>query len=302
MSSPEFAIRTEGLGRRYARRWAVRNLTMTVPSGAVYGLFGPNGSGKSTTLCLLIGLLRRTEGAAEVLGIDPQAAPVAVKRLVGYVGEEPGFYDWMRVGELLDFVAHHRQAWDDAYADRLRRQFGLRLEMRLGELAKGERAMVALLLALGFRPRLLLLDEPTAALDPAARRHFFEGVLEAYQEEGGTILISSHQIREVAGLVDHVGIIEGGHLLVSRPVEELRDRVRGYRLTFTDRVPGSGLDCPGLLGSTVAGRVTELIVELATSDDREVRRALEAYGPSRLETQALSLEETVLAVIEGARC
>ena len=302
MSSSELAVRTEGLGRRYARRWAVRDLTLAVPSGAVYGLLGANGSGKSTTLRLLLGLLRPSEGSAEVLGIDPQAAPVALKRIVGYVGEQPSFYDWMRVGELIDFVAHHRPEWDDPYADALRRQFGLRLEPRLGELAKGERAMVALLLALGFRPRLLLLDEPTAALDPAARRHFFEGILEAYQERGGTILISSHQIREVAGMVDHVGLLEGGHLLVSRPVSELRERVKGYRLTFAGGVPEVGIECPGLLASTVAGRVTELVVELATSDDREVRRALEAQGPSRLEPRALSLEEIFLVLTGEVGC
>lgn len=302
MSSPELAVRTEGLGRRYARRWALRDLNLRIPSGAVYGLLGTNGAGKSTTLRLLMGLLRPSAGRAEVLGLDPRADPVALKRVVGYVGEKPRFYDWMRVGELIDFVAHHRREWDDAYADNLRRQFGLRLEPRISCLSKGERAMVALLVALGFRPRLLLLDEPTAALDPAARRHFFEGILEAYQEHGGTIVISSHQIREVAGMVDHVGLLEGGRLLASRPADELRDRVRGYRLTFAGGLPACGIDCPGLLGSTVAGRVIELIVELATSDDREVRRALDAHRPSRLEPRALSLEEIFLALTREMAC
>ena len=301
MSSPELAIKTEGLGRSYSGRWAVRHLTLAVPSGSVYGLLGLNGSGKTTTLRLLMGLLRRSEGSAEVLGIDPQTAPVELKRQVGYVGDQPGFYDWMRVGELVDFVAHHRQEWDDDYADGLRRQFGLRLESRVGELAKGERVMVALLLALGFRPRLLLLDEPTAALDPSARRHFFEGILDSYQEEGGTILVSSHQIREVAGWVDQVGIIEGGRLLVSEPLDQLQGRVKRYRLTFTGGAPGR-IDCPGLLSRYVSGRVSELIVELPTEGDREVLAALGAHGPSRLETHALSLEEAFLALTEEARC
>ncbi|MEM7355622.1 MAG: ABC transporter ATP-binding protein [Acidobacteriota bacterium] len=300
MSSSEPAVKTTSLGRSFSGRWAVHDLSLAVPSGSVYGLLGLNGSGKTTTLRLLMGLLRPSEGSAEVLGLDPQTAPVELKSQVGYVGDQPGFYDWMQVGELIDFVAHHRRAWDEDYADELRRQFGLRLESRVGALAKGERVMTALLLALGFRPRLLLLDEPTAALDPSARRHFFEGILDAYQEEGGTILVSSHQIREIAGWVDHVGILEGGRLVVSQPVDELQGRMKRYRLTFADGAP-SRIDCPGLLSRNDSGRVAELVVELAADDDRAVREALGAYAPSRLETGALNLEEAFLALTGESR-
>ncbi|MEM8932322.1 MAG: ABC transporter ATP-binding protein [Acidobacteriota bacterium] len=293
------AIQVSGLTYRYGRQQVLDPLTFSVPEGAVYGLLGPNGSGKSTTLRLLMGLLRRDGGVVDVLGLDPVVDPVAVKRAVGYVAESQGFYPWMRVGELLDFVGGVRPDWDPPYATHLLGAFRLTREARIRELSKGQRAMVALLVALAFRPRLLLLDEPTASLDPRARGQFFESVLREYQAEGGTILISSHQIHEIAGLVDHVGILDRGRLIVSATEEALRAQVSRYTLTFADAAPSVPIDCPGVLRQVARGRQIVLSVRRDASPDdaaegTAVRAALDAVGALRVTVEPLGLEEIFL--------
>jgi ABC-2 type transport system ATP-binding protein len=294
--SGALAVRTEGLGYRFGRTWAVRHLDLEVPAGAVYGLLGQNGAGKSTVLRLLLGLLRRHEGRVEVLGRDPQADPVAVKERVGYVAESLELYEWMMVDELLGFVGHYRPGWDRELAGRLRERFGLAPDHRVGELSKGKKAMVGLLLALAFRPGLLLLDEPTSGLDVAARRVFYETVLAEYQAEGGTILIASHQVHEIAGLVDHLGVLRDGRLEISAPLDDLQRSVRRWRLAFAQSAP-TRFEVPGLLRSESAGREAVLLTQ---GEDEAVRSALAASGPSRLETEVLGPEE-LLEALAGER-
>ena len=298
--SGTLAVRTQGLGYRFGRRWAVRHLDLELPTGAVYGLLGQNGAGKSTVLRLLLGLLRRHEGQVEVLGRDPQADPVAVKERVGYAAETLELYEWMTVEELLGFVGRYRPGWDPELAGRLRERFGLAPDRRVGEMSKGQKAMAGLLLALAFRPSLLLLDEPTSGLDVAARRLFYETVLAEYQAgsspEGGTILIASHQVHEIAGLVDHVGVLRDGRLEISAPVEELQRSVRRWRLAFAESAP-TRFEVPGLLRTEAAGREAVL---LARGEEEEVRSVLAASGPFRLESEVLGPEE-LLEALAGER-
>lgn len=296
--SDALAVRTDGLGYRFGRfnrRWAVRHLDLEVPAGAVYGLLGPNGAGKSTVLRLLLGLLRPHEGRVKVLGHDPQVDPVAVKERVGYEAEALELYDWMTLEELLGFVGRYRPGWDGELAERLRERFGLAPDRRVGELSRGQRAMAGLLLALAFRPGLLLLDEPTSGLDVAARRLFYETVLAEYQAEGGTILIASHQVHEIAGLVDHLGVLREGRLEVSASVEELQRSVRRWRLTFPENAPTS-LEVPGLLRTELSGREAVLLIR---GEEEAVRPALTAASPSRLESEELGLEELLEALAGG---
>ena len=296
--SGALAVRTEGLGYRFGRfdrRWAVRHLDLEVPAGAVYGLLGQNGAGKSTVLRLLLGLLRPHEGRVEVLGHHPQAEPVAVKERVGYVAEALELYPWMTVEELIGFVARYRPQWDRELAGRLRESFGLAPDRRVGELSRGQRAMAGLLLALAFRPGLLLLDEPTSGLDVAARRLFYETVLAEYQAEGGTILVASHQVHEIAGLVDHLGILREGRLEVSAPLDEVQRSVRRWRLAFAQGTPDR-FEVPGLLRTESSGREAVLLIR---GEEEAVRRELAAVGPVRLDAEELGLEELLEALAGG---
>ena len=294
----KLAIQTENLGYRYRRQWAVRQLNLKAPEGKVYGLLGVNGAGKSTTIRVLMGLIQRREGAASVLGLDPGKDPVGVKSAVGYVAETHSFYDWMQIEELIGFISRYRPSWDNSLSIQLLKRFDLDPTQRIDALSKGQRAKVALLMAMAFRPRLLILDEPTSGLDPSARREFLEGVLAGFQEEGGAIFISSHLVNEISGLVDHVGLIHEGKMHLEMPLDELRNSVKRVRLTFPTAAPAN-LACPGLLGVRLDGREAALSVRDFAANEEQVRKVLQAYEPSQLEIEDLNLEDIFVELVGG---
>jgi ABC-2 type transport system ATP-binding protein len=290
----EWAIETNGLGHRFGKKWAVRNLDLKVPTGSVLGLLGPNGAGKSTTLHMLMGLLPPNEGSALVAGHDPVADEVAVRQRVGYVAEKHGFYEWMTVSETIRLVAAYHQDWDDALRKNLQGEFGLDGVERVGELSKGMRARLALLLALSFDPDLLVLDEPTGGLDPAARRHFIETILGRYQETGKTILVSSHLLNEFAGLLDHVAFLRDGRLEMSLPLEELRTKVKQVKLIYEGGIPAD-LIVPGARSLKRSGR--EAVALFDNFDPTETPKALAGLGASRTVVQGLRLEDIFVEVV-----
>src|SRR5262249_43351922 len=159
-----------------------------VPRGAVFGLVGANGAGKTTLIKHVLGLLRAAAGSVRVFGRDPVADPVGVLSHVGYLSEEPDLPGWMRVAELLRYTRAFYPGWDDAYAERLRRDFGLDPAARVKHLSKGQRARAGLLIALAYRPDLLVLDEPSTGLDPVVRRDILEAIIRTVAEEGRTVL------------------------------------------------------------------------------------------------------------------
>ena len=294
----DIAIHTDALGRRYGRRWVVESVDLSVPQGSVYGFLGLNGAGKSTTIRMLMGLIRRDSGAATVLGLDPATDGVEVKRRVGYVAEHPAFYEWMVVEEICAFVANYRRdKWNEKRAGELLERFRLPRMTRLRELSKGQRAKVALVLALAHDPDLLLLDEPTTGLDPVARREFAEGVVAEYQREGKTIFISSHLVNEIAGLVDCIGIIHEGRLLHTSTTEAFLQSVQRVRMTFPDGAPRD-VDCPGKLRYKADGR--EAIVAVQDFSDDTTLPPLRELHPENLEVERLTLEDAFVEVVGAA--
>ncbi len=292
------AVRTRGLGRRYGRRWVVRGLDLAVPRGAVYGMLGLNGAGKSTTLRMLMGLIRRGEGEALVLGLDPARRGVELKRRVGYVPDDPALYEWMTVHELCGFAGHyHGGRWKPQRALELMARFKLPLDTKLKHLSKGQRAKTLLVLALAFDPEMLILDEPTTGLDPVARREFIEGVLGEFQQEGKTIVISSHLVNELAGLVDHVGVLHEGRLIFSGPVEEFLGSVRRVRMSFGGEAPAA-VQCTGLLRAEANGHDMRLSVR--DFDEARVRGELAEYSPEAVEIETLGLEDAFVEFVGGA--
>ncbi len=293
----EAVITTEGLGRKYRRKWAVRDLSIQVPRGAVYGLLGMNGAGKSTTIRMLMGQIRPDEGCSSVMGFDPLRNDIEVKRCVGYVPEVAALYEWMTVREMCGFVANYRRdTWDDPHAVELAKRFRLDADEKIKNLSKGQRAKVSLLLALAFHPDLLILDEPTTGLDPVARRDFIEGVLSMYQDEGKSILISSHLVSEIAGLVDHIGIIHEGQALYAGPTDAFLDRIRRARLVFADEAP-KDIAISGALKRKVDGRTVELTVE--TTDEADLRAQLDNLSAESVTIEAMGLEDAFVEYVTG---
>ncbi len=238
----ESVINVSDLTRRFGATTALASVSLALPRGAVYGLVGANGAGKTTLIRHLLGLLRAQGGSVRVFGLDPVADPVGVLSRIGYLSEENDLPGWMRVDELLRYSRAFYPAWDDAYAEELRQTFALDLSATVKNLSKGQKARLGLLIALAYRPELLVLDEPSSGLDPIVRRDILGAVLRTIAHEGRTVLFSSHLLDEVEQVADHVTMIHQGRIVVSAPLDEIRrsnrdgDRVPSLDEIFVARV------------------------------------------------------------------
>jgi ABC-2 type transport system ATP-binding protein len=294
MMDTPYVIETTALTRRFGKQTAVDALTLQVPRGSVFAFLGKNGAGKTTTIRMLLNLLDRTSGAATVLGLDCVKDALAIKRRVGFVADGAMPYDWMTVDELIWFCKGFYADWDDAFAAELKGKLELPDKTRVRDLSRGQQAKLALLLAMAYRPELLILDEPTTGLDVVVRRNFLEGIIELIQEEGRTVFFSSHIVHEVERVADWVGIIDGGRLIWCSPLEEMKARIK--RLVFTFETPPATLDLPNLLHAKTAGRQVSAVV---TDFGDATLAAAQALGTS-FEVEDLSLEDCFVALVGGA--
>ena len=213
-------IETQALGKRYRRLWALADCTLSIPAGHVVGLVGPNGAGKTTLLGLAAGLVAPSAGVIEVLGGPPPASPAQLAR-VGFVAQDAPVYPGLSVSDHLAFGAHLNPGWDAELArDRIAR-LDLDPRQQAGKLSGGQRAQLALTLAIGKRPELLILDEPAASLDPLARREFLADLMEATAEQELSVVLSSHLIADLERVCDYLVVLVGSRVRVTGPVEEL---------------------------------------------------------------------------------
>jgi ABC-2 type transport system ATP-binding protein len=222
----ESVISVSELTRRFGATTALASVSLSMPRGAVYGLVGANGAGKTTLIKHLMGLLRAESGSVRVFGLDPVADPVGVLSRIGYLSEENDLPGWMRVDELIRYSRAFYPAWDDVYAEELRKAFALDPTAKIKNLSKGEKARAGLLIALAHRPELLVLDEPSSGLDPIARRDILAAIIRTIADEGRTVLFSSHLLQEVEQVADHVTMISQGRVVMSAPLDEIRESHR----------------------------------------------------------------------------
>jgi ABC-2 type transport system ATP-binding protein len=222
----ESVIEVTGLTRRFDSKTALDSVTLSMPRGAVYGLVGANGAGKTTLIKHVLGLLRAQAGSVRVFGLDPVADPVGVLSRIGYLSEENDLPGWMRVDELIRYSRAFYPAWNDEYAEELRRAFALEPGAKIKNLSKGQKARAGLLVALSYRPDLLVLDEPSSGLDPIVRRDILGAIIRTIADEGRTVLFSSHLLEEVEQVADHVTMIDHGRIVLSASLEIIRDMHR----------------------------------------------------------------------------
>ncbi len=232
----ELVITVADLTRRFGATTALDSVSLSLPRGAVYGLVGANGAGKTTLIRHILGLLQAQSGAVRVFGLDPVADPVAVLSRIGYLSEENDLPGWMRVDELIRYTRAFYPKWDDAYAEELRRAFALDPAAKIKDLSRGQRARAGLLIALAHRPELLVLDEPSSGLDPIVRRDILGAVIRTIADEGRTVLFSSHLLDEVEEVADHVTMIDHGRIVLSAPLDAIKESHRSLNEAFIAHV------------------------------------------------------------------
>jgi ABC-2 type transport system ATP-binding protein len=229
-------LEARGLGKRYGRRWALSECTLEIPSGHVVGLVGPNGAGKSTLLNLAVGLLAPTTGSLTVLGGLPAEGPTQLGR-IGFVAQDTPTFSGLSVADHLELGKRLNPRWDRDMAAQRIAQLGLDPAQRAGKLSGGQRAQLALTLAVAKRPEFLILDEPVASLDPLARREFLQILMETVAEHGVSVVLSSHLVADLERVCDYLIVIVASRVQIAGPVEELLASHR--RLTGPRRDPGT---------------------------------------------------------------
>lgn len=225
-------LEAQGLGKRYGRRWALSDCTLTIPAGQVVGLVGPNGAGKTTLLHLAVGLLRPTAGTIAVLSGRPAASPAQLAR-VGFVAQETPLYAGLSVADHLHLGAWLNPGWDHDLAKRRIKELGLDPTQKAGKLSGGQLAQLALTLVIAKRPQLLILDEPVASLDPLARRQFLQGLMTVVADDGVSVLLSSHLVADLERVCDYLVVLVASRVQVAGEIEALL--ASHYRLTGARR-------------------------------------------------------------------
>lgn len=283
------ALEIRGLKKSFSS-FQLGPLDLTVPMGAIYGFVGPNGAGKTTTIDLIFGLGMEDSGTISVLGLDHRRDEKAMKLRTGYVGPELNHSVWGRVSRLISFVKGFYPTWDDAYCTRLLEEFGIDPGARVMSLSFGTKIKLSLVLALSWRPTLLVLDEPTVGLDAISKRQVFAELLAAVRDGDRAVFISSHAITDLERFADHVGMIKTGKLLFEGPVTDIVERYRMVDLTAEQASRVS--DEAGVLVQEKNGSRWRLLLDR----ERMPVERLTQLGVTPLADSGLTLEELFIAL------
>ncbi len=290
-------IRLEGLTKFYGETRALNNVDLTVHQGEIFGYLGPNGAGKTTTIRLLLDYIRPTSGRASVLGLDTRRKAREVRRRVDYLPGDIALYGRMSGRELLTYLANLRGGVDWRYVDRLADRFQADLKPRIQSLSRGNRQKLGLIQAFMGQPELIIMDEPTAGLDPLMQQEFY-ALADEVRADGRTIFVSSHIVPEVERICDRVGIIREGELVAVEDVGMLKERaLHELEIRFAHPVPLERFaDLPGVRDVAVDGPL--LTCTVVGSPDALVKAAA-AYEVATLRSTEANLEDVFLAFYGG---
>jgi ABC-2 type transport system ATP-binding protein len=286
-------IEIDHLTKYYGTREIVRDLSLKVPSGSIYGFLGRNGMGKTTTIRILLGLEDPTRGSTKIFGQDSQHLDPATRARIGYLPEGHHVYGWMTVKECGQFQASYFARWNQDIFETVITHFRLSAKMKAGHLSRGQRAGLCLALTLAPEPELLVLDDPALGLDPVARRSLLQSMLYVTRQPDRTILFSSHLLSDVERVADRIVVLDGGVLRADCTVEHFRERLRHYVLKFRDTPPATP-DIPGILESFRTDR--ELAITVANPTP-ETEAQLARLQPESLEPVEMTLEDAFISYV-----
>ena len=289
-------IETTDLRKTYEGVNALAGLNLRIPRGSICGLLGRNGAGKTTTLKVLLGMVRPTAGQARVFGLpaDGRETGVEIRRRCAFVSDEKDLYDGFTVEQMIRFTAGFYPTWRAELEQEYLRKFELPLLRSVKDLSRGMRAKLALLLALSSGAELLLLDEPTAGLDPAATEEVLQALVAHVARQEMTVLFSSHQLADVEQIADHVAIVERGRAVVDGALDDLRASYRRVQLVFTAVVPEIDWQASGVVGARREGRVLSV---LASSGADAIVEEARRFKPVSVDVLPVTLKEIFLETV-----
>jgi len=283
------AARLSGLTKRFPG-FQLGPLDLTLEPGTVLVLVGPNGAGKTTTLNCMAGLMVPDEGGTEVFGAPVHPARPAYRRDVGYVGEESGFFQRWTAARNLEYLAHYIPGWSTDRAHQLAERFALPLDKAVKNLSRGNRTKLALVAALAHGPRLLLLDEPTAGLDPVVRSEVLDVLWEITEDGGHAVLYSTHVLSDISRLADELAFLRDGQLILRTGRDELSDRWRRVSFRLQDEV----VELPGV----VEHRVVRAEHQVITQDASATLQQLAELGAEAVEVARMSVDEIAVQILK----
>ncbi|MBN2292501.1 MAG: ABC transporter ATP-binding protein [Pirellulales bacterium] len=290
-------IVTHGLTKYYGEYCALDGLNLRIPQGTVYGLLGRNGAGKTTAIKMLLGISHPSYGCAEVLGEDAEELRPETRARIAYLAEGHPLYGWMTIGQAVKFTRSFYDRWNQKLLEQILDHFQLSPKRRIRRLSHGQRAQVALALAVATDPEVLILDDPTLGLDTVVRRDFLESLIQIIQRRGRTILFSSHILGDVERVADRIGILVDGVLRVDCPTDHFKESIRKVVLEFEGKPPELPF-CPRLVSSRQVGSKLEVVVVGLNGEQRQL---FDSLRPRCTEEIEFNLEDAFIEYTIGPR-
>jgi ABC-2 type transport system ATP-binding protein len=294
MNTP-LAVECKGITKQYPH-FQLKSVDLSFEQGTVMGLVGPNGAGKSTILRMIMGLVSPESGSVSVLGYSMPNEQITAKRNIGFVSEDMRLYESETIAFHMDFIKSIFESWDDEYAKMLLRRFDLAKDQKVKGLSHGQRVKATLLLALSRRPKLLVFDEPTTGLDPAARKEVLDEMMNAIQDETRSILFSSHNTLDVEQISDYITFIYDGEIIESRDKEEFLDGWRRLRL-----INLQNHQLPDLTNIRDVQQSGKLCTVTVNNYNDSIRQQFTNSGLSVDTVERLTLEEIFLSNVKYAK-
>ncbi|MGI6435964.1 MAG: ABC transporter ATP-binding protein [Syntrophomonadaceae bacterium] len=293
----DLAIETRALNKSFEGFKAIDELSLGVPTGSIFGLIGPNGAGKTTLIQMLTGIIRPDSGEAFILGRSIREKDGSIRERLGYVPDVPIMYPGFTVAEMYRLGSKLYPFWDWERCRSLHRGFNLPQGQRIRNLSRGQKVQVSLVMALALRPHLLLLDEPTAGLDPVVRRSFLDTIIEEAASHGTTVFYSTHNLNDLEQSADHIAAIYRGRLMFSCSLDELKESIHRLQLVFTGEPPQEAIQSlPGLIDCQSSGRT--MIITIKGDGDRIYSR-LTALGAELVKEMDLDLESIFVTLMKA---
>jgi ABC-2 type transport system ATP-binding protein len=293
-------IETVGLKKQYKDVVALDGLDLAVPAGSIYGLLGRNGAGKTTAIKILMGMVRPTDGRANIFGLaaSQSESSVAIRGRTGFVSDERDLYDYMTVAQLIAFTASFFPRWRGDMAKRYVRSFDLPESRVVKALSRGARTKLALLLAFCRGAELLILDEATSGLDPVAAEEVLQALVRHVAGEGATVFFSSHQISEIEQIADHVAILDRGRTVLEGALDDIRGAYCRIEIVFDGDAPAMQFRSPGVAHIERKGR---MLTVLGSAGAEQIIEEARALGSVSAEVRPVTLKEVFLELVSRER-